>query len=211
LNLVDVTTCQGDRNMGIFDRSRPADESPGRTYEGQRIEPSENEQALARYRYMLKTAPPETIEQAHVEAFARLTPEQRRMLLEQLRAEIPEAEGAYAAENPQALARLATRAEVRQPGTMERLFGRVPAAAPGFGGMVAGSLLGSMAGTVLGTMIAQHFLASHGLAHDDLGLEHGADHGHDTEHAHDAGAGTGDIAGGPDDIGTDFDGGSFDA
>ena len=54
--------------MGIFDRFRSADESRGRTYEGERVEPSGDEQALARYRYMLKTAPPETIEQAHVEA-----------------------------------------------------------------------------------------------------------------------------------------------
>jgi hypothetical protein len=30
---------------------------------------SADEQAIARYRYMLKTAPPETIEQAHAEAF----------------------------------------------------------------------------------------------------------------------------------------------
>jgi hypothetical protein len=190
--------------MGIFDRFRPVDESRGRTYEGQRMEPSEDEQALARYRYMLKTAPPETIEQAHVEAFARLTPQQRRLLLEQLRAEMPEADGAYATENPQALARLATRAEVRQPGTMERLFSRVPAAAPGLGGMMAGSLLGSMAGTVLGTMIAQNFLTSHGLVDGDLG------HGHGADHAHDAGADTGDIAAGLDDTGADFDSGSFD-
>jgi hypothetical protein len=196
--------------MGIFDRFRPVDDSRGRPYQDQPIEPSEDEQALARYRYMLKTAPPETIEQAHVEAFARLAPQQRRMLLEQLRAEMPEADGAYATENPQALARLATRAEVRQPGTMERLFGRVPAAAPGFGGMMASSLLGSMAGTVLGTMIAQNFLASHGLAHGDLSHGHGADYARDADHAHDAGADTGDIAGGLDDIGADFDGGSFD-
>ncbi len=196
--------------MGIFDRFRSGDESRGRTYEGERTESSEDEQALARYWYMLKTAPPETIEQAHAEAFARLTPQQRRMLLEQLRAEVPEADAAYAAENPQALARLATRAEVRQPGTMERLFSRVPAAGPGFGGLIAGSLLGSMAGTVLGTMIAQDFLANHGLEHADLGLGRGADHGHGADHAHDAGADTGDIAGGLDDIGGDFDGGSFD-
>jgi hypothetical protein len=194
--------------MGIFDRFRPGDASRGRTYEGQRIEPSEDEQALARYRYMLKTAPPETIEQAHVEAFARLTPQQRRMLLEQLRAEMPVGDAAYATENPQALARLATRAEVRQPGTMERLFSRVPAAGPGFGGMIAGSLFGSMAGTVLGTMIAQNFLASHALADGDLGHGLGADHGHDAHHGHDAGADTGDIGGG--DIGGDFDAGSFD-
>ena len=36
--------------MGIFDRFRPADESRGRTYEGQQTRLSEDEQALARYR-----------------------------------------------------------------------------------------------------------------------------------------------------------------
>ena len=194
--------------MGIFDRFNPADKSRGRTYEGQRIEPSEDEQALARYRYMLKTAPPETIEQAHAEAFAKLTPQQRRMLLEQLLAEVPEADRAYATENPQALARLATRAEVRQPGVMERLFSRVPASGPGFGGVIAGSLLGSMAGTVLGTMIAQNFLGSHGLGHGDTGQGH-ADSGHGADQAHDTGTDNGDIAG-LDDIGADVDDDSFD-
>ncbi|MDF9457858.1 hypothetical protein P5837_30560 [Bacillus cereus] len=43
-----------------------------------------DQQAVERYRYMLRTAPPDTIEQAHEEAFARLTPEQRRLALEQL-------------------------------------------------------------------------------------------------------------------------------
>jgi hypothetical protein len=169
--------------MGIFDRSRPAGEPRGRTYEGQRVELSEDEQALARYRYMLKTAPPETIEQAHVEAFAKLTPQQRRMLLEQLLAEVPVADRAYAAENPQALARLATRAEVREPGIMERIFTRTPGAGagPGFGGIMASSLLGSVAGTVLGTMIAQSFFGHHGMGLGDLaqgdglaGLRHDA-------------------------------------
>ena len=195
--------------MGIFDRFRPVDETRGRTYEGQRTQPSEDEQALARYRYMLKTAPPETIEQAHVEAFAKLTPQQRRTLLEQLRAEMPEAERAYATENPQALAQLATRAEVRQPGTMERLFGGVPAAGTSFGGMMTSSLLGSIAGTVLGTMIAQNFL-SHGLAGSDLGQTHGMDPLHDAGLAHDAGSDARDMGGGFDDIGSGFDGGSID-
>src|SRR6186713_3219881 len=111
--------------MGIFDRFRPAGEPRGRTYEGRRVELAEDEQALARYRYMLKTAPPETIEQAHVEAFAKLSPQQRRMLLEELRSDTPDAERAYAAETPQALARMATRAEVRRPGTLEGLFSRM--------------------------------------------------------------------------------------
>lgn len=197
--------------MGIFDRFRPGDESRGRTFDAQRVEPSDDEQALARYRYMLKTAPPETIEQAHVEAFARLTPQQRRMLLEQLRAEVPASESVYATtDDPQALARLATRAEVRQPGTMERLFSRVPAGGAGFGGIVAGSLLGSMAGTVLGTMMAQSFFADHGANHGDPGLGHGADHAHQADLAHDAGADTGDMGGGFGELGGDFDGGTFD-
>jgi len=196
--------------MGIFGRSRPADQSQGRTYEAQPVAPSEDEQALARYRYMLKTAPPETIEQAHLEAFARLTPQQRQLLLEQLRAEMPESERAYATDNPQTLARLATRAEVREPGTMERLFGRLPAAGPGFGGGMASSFLGSMAGSVLGTMIAQHFLGSHGLAGSDLGAGLGTDHALDADHLPDAGIDGGDFAGGFDDVGGDFDGGSFD-
>lgn len=194
--------------MGIFDRFNPTGKSPGRTYEAQRAEPSEDEQALARYRYMLKTAPPETIEQAHAEAFAKLTPQQRRMLLEQLLAEMPEGERAYATENPQALARHATRAEVRQPGMMERVFSRVPAAGPGFGGMMAGSLFGSLAGTVLGTMIAQNFLGSHGVGQGLTGDAHAADH--NADHAHDAGAESIDRAGGLDGLGPDFDVGSID-
>jgi hypothetical protein len=54
---------------------------------------------------------------------------------------------------------MATRAEVRQPGTMERMFGRSGGGA-GFGGMLAGSLLGSIAGTVIGSMVAQQFFGN---------------------------------------------------
>lgn len=121
---------------------------------------SPDEQAIARYRYMLKTAPPETIEQAHAEAFARLTPEQQRTVLQRMAESIPASDRASLEQigpNPQALARMATRAEIRQPGAMERMFG--PAAGAGFGGMLAGSLLGSIAGTVIGSMIAREFFA----------------------------------------------------
>ena len=52
---------------------------------------------------------------------------------------------------------MATRAEVRQPGTMERLFGWT--GGPGFGGLLAGSFLSSLAGKVIGSMIAREFLA----------------------------------------------------
>jgi hypothetical protein len=139
--------------MGLFDRifgSAPRQPAAA---------PSDDEQAIARYRYMLRTAPPEAIEQAHTEAFARLTPEQRRRCWERAR----QASGIrHRHTDPHELARYATRTEIRQPGTLERTFGAMPAAGGlGFGGLIAGSLLGSMAGTVLGTAIAQEFLGHH--------------------------------------------------
>lgn len=115
--------------------------------------PSADEQALARYQYMLKTAPPETIEQAHAEAFAQLTPEQRRLVLREMGDKVPAAERAMAEQGgatPQALARMATRAEIRQPGSL--------------GSMMAGSLLSSIAGAVIGSMIARQFFADPGAA-----------------------------------------------
>lgn len=121
--------------------------------------PPSDPQAIERYRYMLRTAPPETIEQAHAEAFAALTPQQRRVVLEQLREATPPGERppGDSGADPQALARMATRAEIRQPGVLERAFGSGRGGS--FGGIFASSLLGSVAGTVLGSMVAQHFFA----------------------------------------------------
>jgi hypothetical protein len=121
---------------------------------------SADEQALERYRYMLRTAPPETIEQAHAEAFAQLTPEQRRLVLKQMGDSVPAAERAAAEQSgasPQALARLATRAEMRQPGSTERMFGQAGGAS--LGGVMATSLLSSIAGAVIGSMIAREFFS----------------------------------------------------
>jgi hypothetical protein len=152
--------------MGLLDRLRGMGaQRPLQTGSG---ETSTDEQAIERYRYMLRTAPPETIEQAHAEAFSRLTPEQRRKVLKELGSGLPES----VADDPAALARAATRAEIREPGTMERAFGGMaaPAAgAPGMGSLLAGSFLSSMAGTVLGSMIAQHFFADHPHADPLLG------------------------------------------
>src|SRR5262247_4565165 len=101
--------------MSLFGRKAgPADKAEGLPGD---------EQAIARYRYMLRTAPPETIEQAHAEAFAQLTPEQRRLVLQKIAEGMPASERALAEQSgadPQALARMATRAEIRQPGAMER-------------------------------------------------------------------------------------------
>ena len=115
-----------------------------------------DEAAVERYRYMLRTAPPETIEQAHAEAFAKLTPEQRRKVLADVSAELPPAERATS-DDPRSLARMATRAEMRSPGTMERALGGGRGGGMGMGGMLAGSLLAGVAGAFIGTAIADAF------------------------------------------------------
>jgi hypothetical protein len=128
-----------------------------------------DEQALARYRYMLQTAPPEELEKAHEEAFARLTPEQRKLALQQMSQVVPESEARGLSDDPRTLARAATRAEMRQPGAMERMFGGANQIGGGLGGggmmggmggMLAGSLLTSIAGSFIGSSIAHSFFSN---------------------------------------------------
>lgn len=124
-----------------------------------------DEAAVERYRYMLRTAPPDQVEQAHAEAFAKLTPEQRQKVLTDVGAEVPESERARSTD-PQDLARMATRAEMRNPGTMERtLGGGGRGGGMGMGGMIAGSLLAGVAGAFIGTAIADAMFG------DDMGGE----------------------------------------
>lgn len=181
--------------MGLLGSDKPV--------QGKEQPQSTDEQAIERYRYMLRTAPPEAIEQAHAEAFAQLTLEQRRLLLKQLAEGMPASERPSAEQggaNPQTLARLATRAELRKPGAMERMLGQ--AGGMGMGGLMAGSLLGSVAGTVLGSMIAREFFAgeSHGAGLSGAG-EPGqeerltdADQAMDDGDSFDAGGGFDDFA-----------------
>jgi hypothetical protein len=116
---------------------------------------SDDEIAVERYRYLLRTAPPETIEQVHEEAFSKLTPEQRKLLFEQLSQNAPAGEQPRG-DDPRSLAQSATRAELRQPGTLERSLGG--GGGMGFGGVFGSSLLGSVAGYVIGSAIVSSFL-----------------------------------------------------
>jgi thiol:disulfide interchange protein DsbD len=128
---------------------------------------SADEQAIGRYRYMLQTAPPHTVEQAHAEAFAKLTPDQRTLLLQRLSAELPEAERSAAhgtlRDDPQSLARLATRSEIRQPGTLERSFGGMSGRGGAMGAFFTGVLaavvgapcVGPFLGAALGAVMSQ--------------------------------------------------------
>ena len=114
-----------------------------------------DELAVDRYRYLLRTAPPETLERAHAEAFERLSPDQRGMVLESLAREVEPAEARGMTDEPRDLARLATRAELREPGTIERVFGARDQRS-GFGGGwgLGGGLLPVLAGAFIGTSIA---------------------------------------------------------
>jgi hypothetical protein len=112
---------------------------------------SEDEVAIERYRYLLRTAPPERVEEAHAEAFAQLTPEQRNQVLAQLSEDVPPNERATS-DDPRDLARMATRAEMRNPGTLERNFGQ--SRGPGFGSILGASMLGTIGGMVIGSAVA---------------------------------------------------------
>jgi hypothetical protein len=174
-----------------------------------------DEQAIERYRYMLRTAPPETIQQAHEEAFARLTPDQRRMVLQELTRSVPAEESRRATDDPASLARLATRTEIRQPGMLERVFGSSHAGggfggsmAMGLGGMFAGSLLASIAGTFIASSIAHSFFDQHPFDGDTAsGGNEVASSDYGSDAVEDPGADTADAGFG--DLGESFDGGDI--
>jgi hypothetical protein len=190
-----------------------------------------DDQAIQRYRYLLRTAPPDQIEQAHAEAFAQLTPDQRQQVLTQLAAAVPVSERPRS-DDPQTLARVATRAELRQPGTLERAFGGYgpgrhgggsygpgygAGSGPGYGGgfggpsfgsMMGASLLGTVGGLVVGTAVADALF--------DTGVGDGGLFGGGGEEAYAEGyedgarADGGDYGGGDyADGGGDFGGGDF--
>lgn len=100
--------------------------------------------AVERYRYLLRTASPDQIEQAHAEAFANLSADERREVLRALAStdEVP------SDDSPAALARSATRLEVRQPGALDRLLG-----GQGMGRTVLASLAAGFAGSAVFSML----------------------------------------------------------
>jgi hypothetical protein len=191
--------------MGLFDRLFGTDDNyspPARA--GAR---SDDEIAVERYRYLLRTAPPETIEQVHAEAFSKLTQEQRDLLFRQLSDGAPTGE-APRDTTPAALASAATRQELRNPGTMERSLG---GGGMGFGSMVASSLLGTVAGYVIGSALVSAFMpdlgASDGASSDSGSTDGSSSDSAGSDGSADSGADSGSDFGG--DAGGDFGGGDF--
>jgi hypothetical protein len=210
--------------MGVFDRlfgrterrRAPASSSREDGYAGygaaagqtvSSTSPSQNPDAVAveRYRYLLRTVPPEAIEQAHVEAFAKLTPQQRRQVLTDVADGLPTSEQATS-DDPRSLARMATRAELRQPGYLESRLGYTAGMGGrglgmGMGGIIGGSLLGSVAGAFIGTAVAEEIFGGW----DEGTGETGPDDGGGAADARDAGydqpSGFGDVGGDMGDYG----------
>jgi hypothetical protein len=182
--------------MGFLDRLLGRSEPKASPAPPAAPETLTDEQALERYRYLVRTAPPDAIEQAHEQAFAALTPEQRQQALRDLSAEVPEQERATD-DDPRSLARMATRAEVSRPGTVERAFG-----GGGVLGGAGGLLLTSFAGAFVGTAIAQSLWGDFGGEGDGGGE---ADQSADA----DAGGDSGDAGADGGDAGGDFGGGDF--
>jgi len=187
--------------MGLFDRLFGSDDQntpapPARPR-------STDEIAVERYRYLLRTAPPETLEQVHAEAFAKLTDEQRALVYQELSQSGEQPRGQDAA----SLAQAATRSELRQPGTLERSFQGGGAQGPSFGAMVGSSLLGTVAGYVIGSALVSAFLPTD-MGGTDASADAGADNG---DSGSDASADSGSDFGGGD-FGSssgDFGGGDF--
>ena len=123
---------------------------------------TEDERAIARYTYLLRTADPEDIEKVHAEAFAKLSPEQRQMVLQRLTDDLPASERPRS-DQPADLARSATRAEISRPGYLQGAFGggRGGMGGMGMGGMIAGSMLGTIAGVVVGSALADMMLGGY--------------------------------------------------
>jgi hypothetical protein len=196
--------------MGFLDRLFGSDEPARQAPPVTRNQPprSEDELAIERYRYLLRTAPPETIEQVHAEAFSKLTEPQRQQVLAELSAGLPAYERPRSS-NPQDLARAATRAEYTDPGFMERTLGpQGGRQGPGIGSMIGSSILGTVVGYVIGSALVSSFMApafaadqgSQDASGDTAGTDGGADAGSDGSWG-DAGAGD---MGGFGDFGGDF-------
>ena len=104
---------------------------------------AEDRRAIARYDYLVRTAEPDQLESVHREAFERLTPAQRQQLGTTMRSELPEGERPRS-EDPQDLARSATRLGVLDPRRLTRLLGRV-------GGSAGSGRSGGIGKAALGT------------------------------------------------------------
>ena len=219
MGFLDKLLGRDDPQGGVPQQQQTAPQADQRRAPQQAGQRTDDEIAVERYRYLLRTAPPETIEQVHAEAFATLTPEQRRTVFDELSRQSPQGEQPRG-DDAGSLAQAATRSELRRPGTLEQTLGGGqpgaqgaggqaqgrPGAGLGMGSIIGGSLLGTVAGYVVGSALVGAFLPDAG---GDGGADTGGDGGDQGADGGDASADGGDTGGdfGGGDTGGDFGGG----
>jgi hypothetical protein len=102
-------------------------------YNSGRYDDLDDREVQQRYRQTLRNAPPDVIEDAHVDAFEQLSPAERRELAARLRQQASQLDNAYTDpydrdddDDPRKLARMAREAEQRNPNILDQLFGGQP-------------------------------------------------------------------------------------
>jgi hypothetical protein len=168
--------------MGLLDRllrGRRAPDGDGR--------PLTPEEALARWRFLLGKAPPETLAEAHSRGLDALGDVKRAEVIQRLRSGLASLEtGVVVPSEPALVVRAAARAERRAPGFLERTLaldarGR--------------QTLSALAAAVIATSVASPFLkgfdsaavteASEGRRGQELDVDAPATPGSSDDHDHD--------------------------
>ena len=104
------------------------------TYQRGQAADFDDQEVQQRYRQVLRNGPPQLVEDAHADAFAQLSPDQRREMASRLRAQAAQLDQPYTDpydrdeydEDPRTLARMAQQAEQRNPNVLDQLFGGQP-------------------------------------------------------------------------------------
>jgi hypothetical protein len=193
--------------MGFVDRifGRRHDLEEDRTPATSNSAPAKpaDERAVAEYERLLRTAPPDTIEKVHVEAFAKLTPEQLDILYDRFTANASTPEERPTDARPASLAKTATQVEAKKPGTLQRVMGEDS----------TGPALNTYVGLSILDTVIWYSIASTLWTGFDSGGDGGGG-GDDGTGGSDDGSGGSQASGGYDDPGSggfdDSNGGGFD-
>ncbi|GAC1386038.1 MAG: hypothetical protein NVSMB42_06200 [Herpetosiphon sp.] len=82
-----------------------------------------------RYRYMLRNAPPEVVDQAHQQMMQQLSPDQRQQLATQMYQSMPQQnmqqqfDPRQLVQNPQMMGQMMRQTEQQNPGILDQVFG----------------------------------------------------------------------------------------
>ncbi|HVP62848.1 MAG TPA: hypothetical protein VMT11_19995 [Myxococcaceae bacterium] len=132
--------------MGLLDRLLRGRRTP----DASEARPLTGEEVLARWRYLLGTAPPEALSAAHTDGLGALGETARAEVLHRLRAALSALEaGAVVPSDAAVLMRAAARAERRAPGFFERALATDARGRQALGGLAAAVVVTSSAAPFL--------------------------------------------------------------